>query len=148
MRLVNIYPPYVGAGIRVLPGRGDSHTIRVAMPLRPYNRNLFGTHFGGSLYAMCDPFFAFLLVRHLGGEYLCWDKAASIEFLRPGKGRVTATFHVPPERVEEIRTAADRGETVEPVFVVEVLAADGTAVARVTKRLWVRKKRPRPAGTA
>ncbi len=139
-RIINFYPPYLGAGVRVLGGRGDERTIRVEMRLRPWNRNLFGTHFGGSLYSMCDPWFVFLLVRLLGDGYLVWDKAAKVEFLRPGRGRVTATFHVPAETVEEIRAAADRDGKTEPVLTAEVVADDGEVVARVAKTLWVRKK--------
>lgn len=139
-RIVNVYPPYLGAGIRVLHRQGDERTIRVEMRLRAWNRNLFGTHFGGSLYSMCDPWFVFLLVRLLGDDYLVWDKAAAIEFLRPGRGRVTATFHVPPATVEAIRAAADRDGKTEPVLTAEVVAEDGQVVARVRKTLWVKRK--------
>jgi len=140
MRFVNFYPPFLGAGIRVSYPKNDPFTIVVSMKLRFYNRNLFGTHFGGSLYAMTDPFFVFIVVKHLGPGYLVWNKAAQIEFLRPGRGRVTATFHVLPEKIDEIRAAADRGEKVEPVLVAEIVADDGQLVARVTQTLWVRKK--------
>lgn len=143
MRLVNLYPPYLGAGIRVRRSKDDSHRIVVRLGLHFWNRNLFGTQFGGSLYAMCDPIYLFIVSKNLGPAYQVWDKAAQIEFLKPGRGRVTATFVVPPEKIEEIRAAADRGEKVEPVFAVDVVADDGEVVARVTKRLWVRKKEER-----
>jgi acyl-coenzyme A thioesterase PaaI-like protein len=141
MRIINVYPPYLGAGIHVLRRESDPYTIRVAMPLRPYNRNLFGTQFGGSLYSMCDPWFVFLLLRHLGDGHVVWDKAASIEFLRPGRGRVTATFHVPPEKIEEIRQQVERDGKVEPVLTAEIVGDDGEVVARVRKRLWVVRKK-------
>jgi acyl-coenzyme A thioesterase PaaI-like protein len=140
MRFVNIYPPYLGAGVRVLHGGGDDRTICVEMRLRFWNRNLFSTHFGGSLYAMCDPWFVFLLVRHLGDGYLVWDKAATIEFLKPGRGRVTAAFRVSTAEVEEIRAAADRDGKTEPVLTAEVVGEDGEVVARVRKTLWVKRK--------
>ena len=143
MRIVNIYPPYLGAGVRALHREGDERTFRVEMRLRPWNRNLFGTHFGGSLYSMCDPWFVLLLVRLLGDGYLVWDKTATIEFLRPGRGRVSAAFHLSPEAVEEIRSAADRDGKTEPVLSVDVVAEDGEVVARVTKRLWVKRKEAR-----
>ena len=147
-RVINVYPPYLGAGIRFLRGASDAHTLKVELRLRFWNRNLFGTQFGGSLYSMCDPWFVFLLVRHLGPAYVVWDKAASIEFLRPGRGRVTATFHVPPETVEEIRRAAERDGKTEPVLTVDVVADDGEVVARVTKTLWVKwRGASRPAGS-
>lgn len=139
MRFVNLYPPYFGAGIRV-SYQDDAYRVTVRMGLHWWNKNLFGTQFGGSLYAMCDPIFLFIVSKNLGPGYQVWDKAAQIEFLRPGRGRVTATFVVPPETIDEIRASADRGEKVEPVFKVDVVADDGEVVARVTKRLWVRRK--------
>jgi acyl-coenzyme A thioesterase PaaI-like protein len=138
MRLINLYPPFVGAGIRVV--RAEAHTLTVQLGLHWFNRNLFGTQFGGSLYAMCDPFFVFILLNNLGPGYIVWDKAASIQFLKPGRGRVTATFHIAPEQVQAIRAQADAGEKVEPLFNVDVVDEAGQAIARVEKRLYVRKK--------
>jgi acyl-coenzyme A thioesterase PaaI-like protein len=140
MRLVSLYPPYLGAGVRVSYPKDDALRIVVRMGLHWWNKNLFGTQFGGSLYSMCDPHFVFILLKNLGPRYLVWSKSAEIEFLRPGRGRVTATFVVLPEKIAEIKEAADRGERVEPVLVVEIVADDGQLVARVTQTLWVRKK--------
>ncbi|MGZ5381049.1 MAG: DUF4442 domain-containing protein [Thermoanaerobaculia bacterium] len=142
MRLVNLYPPYLGAGVRVSYPKDEPHRIVVRLGLHWWNKNLFGTQFGRSLYAMCDPHFVFIVVRQLGPGYLVWNKAASIEFLRPGRGPVRATFHIPPEKIAEIRAAADRGEKVEPVLTVEIAGDDGELIARVTERLWVKKKEP------
>ena len=58
--------------------------IEVHMPLRFWNKNYVGTHFGGSLYTMCDPFFMLILVNNLGSGYIVWDKAATIRFKKPG----------------------------------------------------------------
>ncbi len=140
MKFVNLFPPFLGAAIRVRYPKGDPYTIVVRMKLTFYNRNLFGTQFGGSLYSMTDPFFLFILARHLGKEYLVWDKKAQIEFFKPGRGPVTGTYHVPPEEVARVKARADAGETVEPVYTADILSDEGEAIARVTKTLWVRKK--------
>ncbi|HEX7184136.1 MAG TPA: DUF4442 domain-containing protein [Thermoanaerobaculia bacterium] len=143
MRLLNLYPPYIGAGVRVRAA-SDLRTFEVRMRLRWWNRNYVGTHFGGSLYTMCDPFFMLILLEHLGRDYVVWDKAATIRFRRPGRGTVKAVFHIPPEQVEEIRAAADRGGKVEPVFRVEVTDERGEVVAEVEKLLYVRRKDAMP----
>jgi acyl-coenzyme A thioesterase PaaI-like protein len=143
LRLINLWPPYLGAGVRV--ARPDEHTFVVRSKLRWWNRNYFGTHFGGTLYAMCDPFFALILAQRLGSGYVVWDKAATIRFLRPGRGTVTARFHLPAAEVEAIRQAADQDGRVEPKLVAEVLDEAGEVVARVDKTLYVRRKGP-PAG--
>src|SRR5262249_42185897 len=102
-RLLRFYPPFLGAGIRISHVSEDMRTIEVRMPLHFWNRNYVGTHFGGSLYAMCDPFFMLILINHLGPDYVVWDKSAAIRFKKPGSGTMKAVFHVPPERIEEIR---------------------------------------------
>ena len=136
-RFINFYPPLLGAGIRAR--RLDERTIRVELKLTMLNKNIVGTHFGGSLYAMCDPWFMLILMRLLGNGYIVWDKAASIQFLRPGKGKVMATFYISSERENEIRAAAESGK-VEPTFTVDVVDDQSQAVARVEKLLYVRKK--------
>lgn len=138
-RFINLYPPLLGAGIHST--RIDDLTQRVEMKLTALNRNIVGVHFGGSLYAMCDPWFMLILMRALGPGYIVWDKAASIQFLKPGRDTVSATFHIPPGQVAEIRAAADSGKKTEPTFTVEVLDTHGQAIARVEKLLYVRKKR-------
>jgi len=138
-RMINFYPPLLGAGIR--SRTINEHTIRVEMKLTALNRNILGTHFGGSLYAMCDPWFMLILMRTLGTDYIVWDKAASIQFLQPGRGTVTATFHISQERIAEIRLEADGGQKIEPTFAVDVLDAQGQAIAHVEKLLYVRKKK-------
>ena len=140
-KLINVYPPFLGAGIRVRHRESDEHTIKVQMKLTRLNLNAVGTHFGGSLYAMCDPFFMLLLLEHMGRDYIVWDKAASIQFLKPGRGTVTATFHVPPEQITELRAQTDREGKIEPVFNVDVIDEQGEVVAKVEKRLYVRKKK-------
>ena len=67
--LFNAYPPYLMTGIVVREISPDWRRVRVDMALHWYNRNYFGTHFGGSLYAMTDPFLAIMLVRNLGSGY-------------------------------------------------------------------------------
>lgn len=146
IRLLNLYPPYIGAGVRVKVSP-DLRTFEVRMKLRFWNRNYVGTHFGGSLYTMCDPFFMLILMEALGRGYVVWDKAAAIRFLRPGRGTVKATFHIPQERIDEIRAAADAGGKVEPTFEVSVVDEQGQVVAEVEKLLYVRRKEVVNAGT-
>ena len=139
-RWLRVYGPYLGAGVRVTHIADDFLTVHVEMPLRFYNRNYVGTHFGGSLYSMCDPFYMLMLINVLGPEYIVWDKAAAIRFKRPGKGTVRAVFEIPAARVAEIKAAADSLGKVEPQFQVLVTDAEGQVVAEVDKLLYVRRK--------
>jgi acyl-coenzyme A thioesterase PaaI-like protein len=139
------WPPFLGAGIRVKSLSEDFRDAVVELKLGRLNRNAVGTHFGGSLYAMTDPFFMIMLLKNLGGDYLVWDKSGSIEYVAPGRGTVSAHFHLSEKRIHEIRAAAAGGEKVLPEFEVYVKDAEGAIVARVRKVLYVRlkpKKRP------
>lgn len=140
LQLINLYPPYVGAGVRVVGVEGDVDALTVELRYRPWNRNYVGTAFGGSLYSMADPWFMLLLMWRLGPGFVVWDKAASIDFLRPGRGPVRGRFEVTAARPEEIRAQVEREGKVEPVFEVELRQGD-TLVARVTKRLSVRAQK-------
>jgi acyl-coenzyme A thioesterase PaaI-like protein len=140
LRLLRFYPPYLGAGISVKHVAPDLSALEVEMTLSTLNRNFVGTQFGGSLYSMCDPFFMLMLMMQLGDRYVVWDKSASIDFLRPGRGKVKARFEMPRERVEEIRAETDAKGKINPTFEVTILDAQGEAVARVRKVLSVRRK--------
>jgi hypothetical protein len=139
-RGISLYPPYLGAGVRVTHIADDFRHIEVEMPLRFYNRNYFGTHFGGSLYSMCDPFYVLMLANILGPDYIVWDKAANIRFKKPGKGVMKATFDLTEEKIAEIRAAAETQPKVEPMFQVLVKDAEGNVVAEVDKLLYIKKK--------
>jgi hypothetical protein len=139
-RRLGVYAPYLGAGVRVTHIADDFLTVHVEMPLRFYNRNYVGTHFGGSLYSMCDPFYMLMLINVLGPEYIVWDKSAAIRFKRPGKGTVKAVFEIPVARVAEIKAAADSHGKVEPQFQVLVMDEEGQVVAEIDKLLYVRRK--------
>jgi len=139
-RWVNFYPPYLGAAVRVTRISDDFRDVEVEMPLRFYNRNYVGTHFGGSLYSMCDPFYMLMLINILGPEYIVWDKAATIRFKKPGKGVMKAAFHLSEEKIAEIRAAAEVQPKVEPQFQVIIKDAEGNVVAEIDKLLYVKRK--------
>ena len=142
-RRIRLYPPYLGAGVRVTHVAEDFRRIEVEMPLRFYNRNYVGTHFGGSLYSMVDPFYMLMLINILGPDYIVWDKAANIRFKRPGKGVMKATFELTEEKIAGIRAAAETQPKVEPQFQVLVKDEEGNVVAEIDKLLYVKKKEKR-----
>ena len=138
---MNLWPPYLGAGIRVRRIAADFREIVVEMPLRLRNRGYFGTHFGGSLYAMTDPFFALMVLHNLPDDYVVWDKAASIEFLAPGRSRMRARFVLTGEDLERIVRLTAGGDKHLHLFNVDVVDDEGLVVAKVEKIVYVRRRR-------
>lgn len=138
--LLRFYGPFLGAGIWVESISSDWKQLKVSMKQKLYNKNAVGTHFGGSLFAMTDPHHMLMVMNLLGRKYLVWDKAASIEFIKPGKGKVFADFVVSDEVIEKIKQETHDGSKYLPQFEVEVVDNQGDIVAKVSKTLYIRKK--------
>ena len=139
-RGMNLWPPFLGAGITVEHISKDFRHARVRLKHGLLNRNILGVHFGGSLFAMTDPFFMMMVSQNLGKSYIIWDQAAKIEFLKPGKGKVHAAFEITQEQLDEIISSAESGNKVLKDFVADVKDRDEDVVARITKTLYIRKK--------
>lgn len=138
--MMNLYFPYLGAGVHIERINDDYTEIDVRMRLTRRNRNYVGTQFGGSLYSMTDPFYMLMLMQHLGKEHIIWDQAAQIDFVAPGRGTVYARFRLTREQIEALRVAAATGKATRPELLVEVVDEAGAVVARVCKTLYIRLK--------
>ena len=137
---MNLWPPFLGAGIRVEKIATDFRYVKVKLKQGLVNRNIVGVHFGGSLFAMTDPFFMLMVSQNLGQNYIVWDQAAHIEFIKPGKGNVYANFDLSQEKIDSLIAEAQSGNKVLRDFNVEVIDEVGDVVARICKTLYVRKK--------
>jgi hypothetical protein len=141
MRLrLNLYVPFLGAGIRIKRLAPGWREVDVEMKLRWWNANYVGTHYGGSLYSMTDPFFMVMLIEILGKDYIVWDKSATIRFKKPGRGTVFAKFRLTDQQIDEIKQALTIEKKIERVFAVEVKDKSGTVIAEVEKLLHIRIK--------
>lgn len=139
-KLVNLWPPILGAGIRVRRWDADWRAIDVEMPLRFWNANFVGTHYGGSLYSLVDPFYMLMLIENLGPSYIVWDKSANIRFRKPGTGTVSASFRLTEAQLDEVRTALQTADKIDRTFNVEIKGKDDTVIAEVQKVIHVSKK--------
>ena len=145
---LNLWPPFLFTGVHVTAIADDYRHARVELRMRPWNRNYVRTHFGGSLFAMTDPFWMLLVLQALGRDYIVWDKAGSIDFVKPGRGTVHARFDLDDATLDAIRAATAGGDKHLRWFDTDVVDEDGEVVARVRKQLYVRGKRPRDGDAA
>ena len=139
-KVINFYGPFVGAGVKLEKMTKDYRHARVSMKLTFYNKNYMGTQFGGSLYAMTDPWYMLMLIKNLGRDYIVWDKAATINFRKPGRGKVTAEFNLTDEHLAEIKKHLETEKKMDYHFKVEIKDDEGKLIADVDKVLYVRKK--------
>ncbi|KGN36158.1 translation elongation factor P (EF-P) [Knoellia subterranea KCTC 19937] len=138
---MNIWPPFAFAGIRITELSDDFRRVRVELGSHLLTRNYVGTQFGGSIFSMSDPFWMFLTLRSLGDDYIVWDQAAEVRFVRPGRGRLHLTVEVTDAFLDELREAAKDGDKVLRWVESDVLDDDGEVVAQVRRQLYVRLKK-------
>jgi hypothetical protein len=136
----NLFPAYRRTGGRIIFIARGLHRIRVRIPLNWKTRNYVGTIFGGSMYGAVDPIYMVMFIRLLGPGYIVWDKAASIEYKKPGRSTLTAEFEVTEGELQSIRDALERTEKIERTYQVELRDADGILCAAVEKLLYFRRK--------
>ena len=139
-KAINFYGPYVGAGVKLEKVSKDFRYAKVTMPLTFYNKNYLGTQFGGSLYSMVDPWYMLMLIKNLGKGYIIWDKGATIQFKKPGKGKVHAEFNLTQEIIDEIIANVEANTKMDKVFKVEIKDEAGTLICEVDKVVYIRRK--------
>ena len=139
--MFRLWPPFRGMGIRVREIAPDFRSVVVELRQLLLNRNFVGTHFGGSMFSMTDPFYMIMMMQVLGREYVVWDKAGTIRFIKPGRGTLVARFELTEAMVDEVLRKTAAGEKFEPTYSVDVVNAEGETVARVEKTLHIRRKK-------
>ncbi|WP_038951511.1 DUF4442 domain-containing protein [Aeromicrobium massiliense] len=138
---MNTWPTYRFAGVRVEQIAEDWTSVDVRLRVRGLQRNAVGTAFGGTLFAMSDPFLMMMAMNQLGRAYVVWDKQAAIEYVKPGLGTIRGHFELPTDTVEEMRVATKDGDKHLRWF-EDVLTDDaGDVVARLRRQLYVRRAR-------
>lgn len=137
---INFYAPFLGAGIKLDHVSRDYRHARVSMALTILNKNYMGTQFGGSLYAMVDPWYMLMLIKNLGPGYIVWDKAATINFRKPGTRKVFAEFTLTQGIIDEIKVQLETTVKMDKIFKVEIKDDTGKLIADVDKVLYIRKK--------
>ena len=135
-----LWGPYLGAGINVDFVQPDFRLLKVSLRKRWYSTNYVGTQFGGSIYAMTDPFYMLMLMSILGPDFVVWDKSAFIRFKRPGKTHLYASFELSDEDIEYIKQQVSENKKLD--FEKKVLVTDtsGETVAEVDKVIYVADK--------
>ncbi len=139
-RLMNLWPPFVGAGISVTQIDDDFRYAQVRMKLSWYNRNYMGTQYGGSLYSMTDAFYAIMIIRNLDNKYFVWDKSASIEYIAPARGTVITNYKLDDQMIGTIKSNTEIGQKYLYEIPVEILDHDNKVIAKVYKVIYIRKK--------
>ena len=137
----HIHPAYHGTGGRVTYIAADWSELKLEIPLNWRTRNYVGTIFGGSMYAAVDPMFMIMLIQRLGPDYVVWDKAATIQFKKPGKFKLYACFAITDEEVQFIKHELESTRSLDRVYQLDITDQKGDVVAKVDKTIYIRRNK-------
>lgn len=140
LQIINFWPPFLILGIRVNRYQKDLRTLDVEMGLRFWNWNHQRTHFGGSLFAMTDPFYALLIREHINEKIVIWVKSATIQFKKPGRGTVYAQFALSSAKLQELRLSLKSFKKAETHFLIEIKDKKNNVIAIVDQVIYLRKR--------
>jgi hypothetical protein len=127
--------------VRVTYISSDFHEVRIKLPLNWKTRGYNGSTFGGSMYACVDPVYMTMISWCLGRQYIAWDKAAQIEFRKPGRSTLYSTFLLQPGELSSIRAELETAERAERIYDVELVDSAGTVHAAFKKTIQIRKRK-------
>jgi acyl-coenzyme A thioesterase PaaI-like protein len=136
----NLHPAYRRTGGRVEYVSPDLTTIRVRLPFNRGTRNLVGSIFGGSLFAVTDGPHPTMLLMGLGREYVVWDKAASIQYKKPGRSTLYADCIVSAEEIAEVKDILTRQPEVDRIYRVELKDRSGVVHSVVERTVYIANK--------
>lgn len=142
--MFNLFPCYRRTGVKVTYISPDFHEVRIKLPLNWKTRGYNGSTFGGSIYACVDPVYMTMISWCLGKQYIAWDKAATIDFRKPGRGTLYSTFRLPDDELARIRAELEETDRIERIYDVELADAAGVVHAAFRKTIQVRKRKPKP----
>ncbi|MDD2885811.1 MAG: DUF4442 domain-containing protein [Dechloromonas sp.] len=136
----NLHPAFRGTGGRVVHVAQDLRHIRVALPLSWKTKNIVGSLYGGSLFAITDGAHPMMLMAALGPGYIVWDKAASIRYRKPGYTTLFADFTLADEELAWIRRQLAGQPELERTYTVELKDRHGVVYTVVERTVYIADK--------
>jgi acyl-coenzyme A thioesterase PaaI-like protein len=136
----NLFPAFRATGARVTWIAEDLRAVRIRLPLNHRTRNIYGTVFGGAMYAATDPLYAILIKVGLGPGYIIWDKVGAIRYKKPGRSTLFAECRVTDEELCTLKTRLETQPSVDVEREIELVDDSGVVHAVVRKTIFVARK--------
>jgi len=137
----NFHPAFRGTGGRVVHVAKDLRHIRIRLALNWKTKNIVGSLYGGSLFAITDGAHPMMLMAALGDGYIVWDKAASIRYRKPGYSTLYADFVLTADEIASIHAALREKPELERTYLVELKDSHGVVHAVVERTVYISEKK-------
>jgi acyl-coenzyme A thioesterase PaaI-like protein len=138
-RLLELYPPFLKMGIKVVEIADGWRDVRIRLPLNALSRNPGGVMFGGWQAALADPIAALACARVFPG-YSVWTRAMTISFDHGGNSDLEMRFRLTPEQEADIRIELERDGRATPTFEYAYTRKDGVRCTVIRNTVAIRPK--------
>ncbi|MFT4694731.1 MAG: acyl-coenzyme A thioesterase PaaI-like protein [Francisella sp.] len=133
-------PSFMLTGGEVVFVSDDFKEVHLKFNLRYDTNNYHGTGFGGAIYASLDPIYPLQLWHILGDDYIIWDLAATIDYLKPVTQDVYANFLLTDETISKIKEDISTKNKSVITLPVEYKDTDGNIYTKATKTIYIADK--------
>jgi acyl-coenzyme A thioesterase PaaI-like protein len=133
----NLFPAFRGAGGRLLWVSPDFLSMRARLKFNWRTRNIMGSVYGGSMFAVTDGPHPIMLMSALGPDYVVWDKSAQIQYRRPAYEDLYVDFSFTADEVAEIKCKLDTQPELDHTVHMQLIDLYGEVHARVQRTLYV-----------
>jgi hypothetical protein len=136
----NLHPPFRGTGGRITYVSDDLLQMRARLPHSWKTKNIVGSIYGGSLFAVTDGPHPMMLMAALGPSVVVWDKNATIRYRKPAFTELTVDFILSDGDLAAIRAALDSVQECSHRFVMDLIDSDGQSHATIERIIYIAKK--------
>ena len=139
-KLLQLYPPFLFIGLKVVDYTDDLRQIQLKLPMRWYLKNMHGTFFGGVLAMICDPFPAVMIPKFFK-DVDVWTKRIEVEFLKPSRTSIHIKVELSNVDCRIIQEKLDACGSAVHDFYYAFTDERSREIARVRNSVYVRRRR-------
>lgn len=136
----NLHPAFRATGGRVVYISPDFHHIRIRLALTRRTRNIVGSMYGASLFAVTDGPHPTMLMSALGPNHIVWDKSATIRYRKPAYRTLHVDFRLESGEIADIRKTLARDHETTRTYTVDLEDDDGVVYASVERTVYIADK--------
>lgn len=140
-RFFNVWFPLSGAGIHIAHIADDWSTSRVELKVRPWNQNMHGAAFGGTLFSMTDVMFGTMVMGRLGPKYEAWTRTGEFQYISPGRNGAYLDVEFSDELLDWVRSTVAKDGYCNVPYTSIVRNRDGSIAGIGQQDLHVRPRK-------
>lgn len=100
-------------------------------------KNIVGSIYGGSLFAITDGPHPMMLMAALGPGVVVWDKTAVIRYRKPALTDLTVDFTLTDSDLTKIQEMLLRNQECEHDFAMELRDQQGQTYASIVRTIYI-----------